>query len=213
MDIFRRALVLLAASRPDGGEPEINRALYDCVQIAVRHRYLDGNHVPYAPVAYEARNAPTPATKGTSSEFKIPDFQWGYMDHQQPDPRNSARYFAIECKRLGKRTRSWVFNLHYVEDGIVRFMDPAYRYGKDVREGAMVGYLESMTRETVLAEVNEAAVSHNLAPLAYLKSGPGPLHEFAHRFERDFRISPFTLSHLWVEAPPRKLSTAPGFEG
>jgi hypothetical protein len=203
MDIFRRALVLLAASRPDGGEPELNRALYDCVQIAIRHRYLDGDHVPYAPVSYEARNAPTPATKGSSSERKIPDFQWGYLDHQQPNPLNSARYFAIECKRLGKRTRSSVFNVLYVEEGVVRFVDPAYKYGKEVSEGAMVGYVESMTREAVLAEVNEAAASHNLSALTYTKSGPGPLHELVHIFEREFRISPFALSHLWVEAPPQ----------
>jgi hypothetical protein len=151
---------------------------------------------------YEARNSPSPETRGTSSENKIPDFQCGYIDHQEPDPLLSGMFFVIECKRLGYPTRSgWRFNRKYILEGVVRFVHTDWRYGKNVGDGAMVGYIESMTVETLITRANKLAISLDLPPLNLAAPDETPLHGLSHELSRDFRITPFKLWHLWIDMP------------
>ena len=200
LEIVRDALLLLSAHHIVGSETDFNRELYNCILRANRARYERGLRVLDVPINYEARNPPSPETKGMSSENKIPDFHCGYIDHQEPDPLRSARYFAIECKRLGRPTRSgWAFNKNYINNGVKRFVSPDWRYGKDVADGAMVGYMESMTPDELVVQVNSVAASLNIPPLERSSGYEKPLHELMHILNRDFPVTPFTLWHVWIE--------------
>jgi hypothetical protein len=198
---MRAALHILATRRPKGGELELNRELFLCILDVNRANQRASDDWFDYPPSYETRNPPTPDTEDSASERKVPDICWGYLDHEEPDPRRSARNFVIECKRLGSSTPSgWVFNVRYVTDGVQRFIDPDWRYGKDVASGAMVGYIESMTADDILAEVNTAAVDSRIPPIRHLTAA-APLHELDHVLARTFRVNPFRLIHLWIEAP------------
>lgn len=200
LETFREALALLSSDSVVGQEPDLNRELYDRLQMADRNRFNRNLRTLIAPIMYEARNPPSPDTKGTSSERKIPDFQCGYIDHQEPDPLRAARFFMIECKRLGHSSKSgWAFNSNYIHEGVMRFVDRNWRYGKDVADGAMVGYIESMTLEELMTEVNRVATSLHLPALESFSGGEKPLHELRHKLTRLFPISPFILWHLWIE--------------
>jgi len=201
--ILKGALELLRTRWPTGGEPELNRELFLCIlEVNRRNHDAGGDHwFDYAP-SYEARNPPTPDTEDSASEKKIPDLYWGYLDHQEMDPRRSSRNFVIECKRLGAPSAAgWVFNVHYMDDGARRFVHPDWRYGKGVASSAMVGYIESMDPDTILDEVNLAGATHGLSPIARVGAPTPPLHELAHAVDRTFEVTPFRLLHLWIEVP------------
>jgi hypothetical protein len=203
--ILRDALILLRDRRPaDCGEPELNRQLFLCLLEVNSMNLQSGSddYFDYPPI-YEGRNPPTPGTEDSACEKKIPDLKWGYLDHESRDGAASARYFIVECKRLGIPTAAgWAFNARYVSDGISRFVHPDWRYGMDVPSGAMVGYVESDAPTSIVAEVNAEASGLGLPPLLDHGLATAPLHEFHHTVERPFEISPFRLAHLWIEAPP-----------
>jgi hypothetical protein len=200
LNILRDALSRLVASGPSGSEVEISRELYFCILEVNRRNRVSGDDWFDHPPTWEAKNPPKTDTSGMSSERKIPDLQWGYVDHEEPDPRSSARHFAIECKRLGPPTKAgWVFNLHYVNNGVVRFLDPDFKYGHTVASGAMIGYVQSMAVDAVLDEVEAATADAGIPTIERRGPHSSPVHEFEHLFSRPFPISPFKLVHLWVE--------------
>ena len=202
--ILRSALHRLRTKGLHGDERTLNRELYFCIlEVNAQNKESgDDSWFDYAPI-YEGRNPPTPDTEDSASEWKIPDLQWGYIDHQEPNPRRSVRNFAIECKRLGTRSSSgWEFNVHYVKNGVRRFTDSQWRYGKDVASGAMAGYVESMTREEIVAEVNRALNKIGVPTLTFPPEAGSPLVETEHSFDRPFEIRPFRLVHLWIDIRP-----------
>lgn len=211
LGLLRDALLLLARDRPTGGEVEISRHLYMCILRANRENQgRSDNWFDYPPI-WEGKNPPHPDTEREQAEKKIPDFQWGYIDHQERDPERSARHFTIECKRLGIPTKNgWAFNLHYVEDGIRRFCDVGHRYGNATRSGAMVGYVESMTIGAVLREVNSAAATLGIAQLRREAASGRRLYELRHEFDRAFEETPFRLTHLWVDLRARAAAPRQG---
>ena len=215
---LRSTLHRLRATRPEGGdELKLNRELYFCILEANKENYEHGHSWFDYPPLLDARNPPTPDTEDSASERKMPDLSWGYMDHQERDPRRSVRNFTIECKRLGSPSKSgWNFNSHYVEDGVRRFTDPEWRYGASVATGSMVGYVESLTPGRILSEVNEALGCLGVPALVLPPRLDDPLTEIDHSFPRPFAISPFRLVHLWIDlrptadqAPPSTWGTSP----
>lgn len=201
--ILRVALDRLRSTISQRGELELNRELYLCIlEVNRENRMLNDLWFDYPPV-FEGRNLPTPDTEDSASEKKIPDLQWGYIDHQAVDPRRSVRSFAIECKRLGSPSRSgWKLNVHYVDDGVRRFIDPEWQYGKDVASGAMVGYVESLSPEEIVVEVNGALDRRGVSSLSLPPGAGEPLIEMEHSFYRPFEVSPFHLVHLWTDIRP-----------
>ena len=201
--VLRSALHRFRANRVQGGESKLNRELYFCLREVNKENRESGGPWIDEQLVYEGRNPPTPDTEDSPSERKIPDLQWGYENHQEADARRSVRSFAIECKRLGTPTPSgWAFNVHYVDDGVRRFADLTWRYGKDVASGAMAGYVESMTAEAIVAEVNGTLDELGVQALALPSGADGPLTEMEHSFGRPFAISPFRLVHLWIDIRP-----------
>lgn len=200
---LRSALHRLRAERPRGDELKLNRELYFCILEVNRENYEYGDSWFDYPPILEARNPPTPDSEDSASEQKIPDLSWGYIDHQERDPRRSVRSFAIECKRLGSPSKSgWNFNSHYVKDGVRRFTAVEWQYGRNVATGSMVGYIESLTRGRILAEVNEELNRLDLPALRPPSGLDDALTEIEHSFHRPFPTSPFRLVHLWIDMRP-----------
>ena len=201
LGILERALELL---RMEEGLPEaevgLNHRLYFCIITASRELYPADKIAPMA----ESNNQPDPDDASRAAcEWKKPDFQWGYLDRYEPDPKRSGRQFVVECKRLGKPCRAdWIFNVNYVVDGICRFRDPKWAYARRFRSGAMVGYLQSMNPRQVLKEVNDEVRRNSLPDLVPTASAsprvPGR-DRLDHTFDRPFEVSPFHLHHLWVD--------------
>ncbi len=204
LTVLVRALAILQ-SRVGSTDSEIslNRELYLCL--------LDANREVYASTGEAFDHAPTPEGKNPPDaddlqrvlrEDKIPDFYWGFIDHSAINPRSGVRNFVIECKRLGKPTRAdWVFNENYINHGVLRFVTKVYGYAKGEKEGAMVGYVQSMDFGDILIEVNRTATGVSVAELegpdgGWQLGGTSNLH---HNLTRPFKISPFYLQHWWVD--------------
>lgn len=199
--ILRSALVRLSTKDPSGNENELNRELYDCILEVNGENHDSGSDdcLDHAPIL-DGPTPPTPGTQGSLIARKRPDLQLGYIDHQATDRRRGVRNFVIECKRLGAPSPSgWVFNVHYVDDGVRRFIDLQWRYGEDVATGAMVGYVESSTLAQIVADVNAALKPLGVPALALPLGAGGHLTEMEHQFDRPFAIRPFRLVHLWID--------------
>ena len=195
--ILERALLLLQAELdlPDS-ECDLNRLFYFRLLKASRDLY------PSEPVSpmMECNNQPDPDDEApVAREHKRPDFQWSYLDKYEPDHERSSKQFTVECKRLGTpRKADWIFNIHYVRNGICRFRDPAWGYGQRFPSGAMVGYWQSMEPAQVLTEVNQEAAKNGLSEIVPVSEQKG-LHHSEHSLDRTFPVSPFRLRHLWID--------------
>ena len=182
-------------------EVELNRHFYFCLLEASRELYPDDEVAPVA----EGNNQPDPDDEARAKrELKRPDFQWVYLDRYEASARHSSKQFVVECKRLGKALRAdWVFNVNYVQHGIIRFREPEWSYAKRFPAGAMVGYWQSMEPHDLHGEVNEEC-SKTAVPALVLNGSwnPGGVSRCSHALTRPFEISPFTLHHLWVDLRP-----------
>lgn len=183
-------------------EIDLNRELYFCLLEANRQQWILGKGFDHPPIS-EAKNPPYPDDEHRAKrESKIPDFQWGLIDHTIIDPRHSARYFVFECKRLGKPPRAdWVLNENYVENGIKRFMTEEHGYAKGEKSGAMIGYIQSMDVKDILKEVNMAAKIASIPLLSFSKDNwhKQGTYNLEQMLIRPFALSPFLLMHFWID--------------
>ena len=184
-------------------EDKLNYELYFCMLVAVRRLGGEDSGINSPPV-YECWNQPLEEEELLDvSRKKRPDFQWGYINHSEPNPRKSAKHYYIECKRLGTPTRKdRVFNQNYVLHGVLKFVKPEWKYGRASSSGTMIGYIQSMEEKNVLAEVNKEAFNRNipkikLSPKGWKKKGVSSLE---HKFNRP-KVLPthFKLRHFWLD--------------
>nr|VFK79658.1 MAG: hypothetical protein BECKSD772D_GA0070982_105829 [Candidatus Kentron sp. SD] len=194
--VFERALVLvMQEEEPPILEKELNRLLDlklvdACVELDKRQRF--SHPTP------ETKNPSDPEFRETQTyEEKRPDFQWTHIDQSIPDAP-VKRSFTIECKRLGKGQN---FNKKYVTRGVIRFRHPGWRYGKDLSEGLMIGYIQSGEHNGIRAKIDETLRSEDIDELTcndseWKKAGVSRLE---HRFTREFPVSPFRLIHFWLD--------------
>lgn len=203
LEVLAMALRLLARENNlPVGENALNRRLYFCILRALRELHKQGVDLITYPV-YEGNNQPDASDEDrVTREDKRPDFQFGFIDHQEPDPDASARQYVIECKRLGESGRAdWVLNLNYVAHGVVRFRDEEHGYGKSRVSGAMIGYVQNSALEQVLDGVNQAASAGGLTAILLSPEGwrRGDVSRLDHRFCRQIQPTSFLLRHLWLE--------------
>lgn len=202
--VFKRALELLATEDDlDVCEDSLNRRLCFCAQRANHELLRSGKGLNW-PFQFDSRNQPDANDiERARREDKRPDFQWGFVDSTEPDPVRQAKHYVIECKRLGKPSRTcWVFNKNYVERGILRFVSAEHGYGKSAPSGAMVGYIRSMPSGDILKEVNGHATRVSLHRI--MLSSDGWVDRGVSRLEQKLDRSeipptPFSLRHLWVD--------------
>jgi len=196
LDVLAEALSRLAANPgPEPDEDSINRRLMRFLDAVTQSRMHRSGGSTLPPAVYEGRSSPAPSDPARASrEFKRPDFAWLWIDDLAADPALSRREFVVECKRLGADP----FPARYVADGILRFISRSHEYGKDMRSGAMVGYLQSILVDVAIERVNAAATSANVPRLQLRDRRGDDAAKLEHRVCRGFAISPFSLTHLWI---------------
>jgi hypothetical protein len=203
LEIVCHALAELRQGQPlPEDEPGLNRKLHFCMRRVNTRLSRQGRGVPCAPV-WEGQNQPLVDDETRAvREDKRPDFQCGFVNLQESDDDRASMFYTIECKRLGRAADRWVFNVNYVDKGVLRFVIEDYGYGKATPSGAMVGYVQSMEFAQILADVNGAASKRSLPPIvleddAWSEDGVSRL---SHRLTRPASLlSPFRLRHLWVD--------------
>jgi hypothetical protein len=211
LKVFARGLAILRdrvlqtrVAQPDAftNEDSLNRELYFCLCEA-NHEALSWPEGPLHQVpVYESRNPPSASDRSRAArEWKRPDFQSGYQDHQAA-PRESVRNFVIECKRVGQSLSGWQLNINYAREGVHRFINPDSGYGRDDEAGAMMGYMKGMQPGDILEEVNAALNQLAVVEIEEPGSGwkvRGVTQLPAHRVVRNFPISPYRIVHQWVD--------------
>jgi hypothetical protein len=200
--LLRRALTALAADCVSEAEDDLNRELYWHL-VRANHEAARDGEPPLPPVTYEGRNPPSASDEERARrEFKIPDFAWGLTDHLATDPRRSAKHFVIECKRLTRPVRrDWIYTKQYIVAGVLRFVREEHAYGKDMRSGAMVGYLQDILAADAIHAVNATAAREAIAALLVRQSNEDEV-DLEHDLDRPFPESPFRLQHLWARVAP-----------
>jgi hypothetical protein len=184
-------------------EDRLNRKLFFCIHRANRQLVDANKHLDW-PLTYEARNQPDADDSVRAlREGKRPDFIWAIYDHLEPDPEKSAKYFVLECKRLGTPPYpGYKLNVNYIKTGINRFVLAEWGYGKSCRSGIMIGYAQSMEMEDILKEVNTEGSAHSLSGIElsskpFITRSVNRLEQELHRPE--VLPTPFSLRHLWVD--------------
>ena len=184
-------------------EDKLNLKLYFCMLEAVRELGGEDSGINSPPV-YECTNQPLEdETHLDIARKKRPDFQWGYINHSEPDPKKSAKHYYVECKRLGTPIRNdWVFNINYISNGVIRFFKRKWNYGRASSSGAMIGYIQSMEAKDILTEVNEEACSSNISVIELSHEGwrKNGVSRLDHEFDRPNVLpSHFKLRHFWLD--------------
>nr|VFK43807.1 MAG: hypothetical protein BECKTC1821D_GA0114238_101833 [Candidatus Kentron sp. TC] len=204
--VFERALMLLGQEEESPIlERELNRLLDvklvdACVELDKKQRF---SH----PVA-EAKNPPDPKFRETQPyEEKWPDFQWTHID-QSMASKPEKRSFAIECKRLGEPVKGRNLNREYVTKGVIRFQHPDWKYGQKLPDGLMIGYVQNGELNEILVEIDGALRDRAINELARDDEGwrEDAVSRLSHRFARKFPISPFRLTHFWLDLRHRKVT-------
>lgn len=206
MSVVTCALELLKNTLPEGrDEDTLNRNLHFHLLNAYRQLEVKGIPTFSSAHTYEGNNQPYHGDLlRVRRENKRPDFQWNLIDHSESDPNNSARYYYVECKRLGSPTPSWVFNENYILNGVVRFITEEHAYGKGDKAGMMIGYVQNMNPHEILNEVNNSANNLSIPLLTLSREGwiVGGITRLDHELVRGFAVSPFGLRHLWIDLRP-----------
>ena len=160
-------------------------------QIEVNNPVWEG---PIQPVKYDE-------LKGGKVR-KRPDFTCKRMNRFASSGDEHEISLHVECKQLGEPTSSsWILNENYVTEGINRFDSSTHEYGKRAPSGFMIGYLVSMTPESVLMGVNGYQKKHlpDNPDLTFAFAG-GKLFESHQALSRK-HVQPekFGLIHLWAD--------------
>ncbi len=203
LELVCQALVelRLKPSLPED-EPGLNRALHFSLRRVNARLSRLGRGVS-APPVWEAQNQPLIDDETRAPrEDKRPDFQCGFVNLQESDDDRASMFYTIECKRLGRPASRWIFNVNYVENGVLRFTTEEHGYGKATSSGVMIGYLQNMEPDDVLGEVNAAGEGRSLPPIILSDGGWGRdgVSRLNHTLTRPARLhSPFDLRHLWLD--------------
>ncbi len=143
---------------------------------------------------------------------KRPDFTCSCYNRFASCPEELEIPFHIECKRLGSPTSpSWNLNKNYVVDGIKRFDCRTHEYGKRASSGMMIGYIISLSPQSILTEVNRYRVRYLKAcpDIAFAWNG-GLVYQAKQSFQRQHVIpTAFRLTHIWADLRHNYLANVP----
>lgn len=165
-------------------------------QVCCKHRdkpYLPQWERPISPVL-------TDELKG-GKIAKCPDFTCSLINSFPTSPEDYELSLHIECKRLGKNSRTWDLNKNYLMNGIMRFDTRAHEYGKRSPSGMMIGYIINSDKQDILSQVNRHLSGALLPEITF------PFNEKVESCDmtisRD-NVEPkeFKLIHIWADLRP-----------
>lgn len=207
LGVFIRALKMLHLEKnlPDA-ENRINETLYLKARLA--YFKLPSKQRPaFFGLFLEPQNQPqTEDDVGEKFLLKKPDLKWRLENKLDPNPNTAIKDYDIECKRLGKPLRKdRVLNEDYVENGILRFLNIEHSYGRGVKFGAMIGYVQNMELDPVTKEVNQYIAQvkkHKIPPIKFPATGfsQEKIVNTTQQLERtEVLPAKFNLRHVWVD--------------
>jgi hypothetical protein len=202
--VFTEALRRLATrTQLESAEEPINFELY-WLSREVHYEMLKSTQgsIPFA-IMFDSRNQPEPDDTVRSSRLKKrPDFGCVITDPQAADFRSAQIGYYLECKRLGHAEGTWILNENYSEHGVCRFMREESAYAKGCKSAAMIGYIQNMEPEDVLADVNSFATKRQVPSLSkavaawaaqdVTRLSQAPL-------KRAFDSSRVEVKHFWID--------------
>jgi hypothetical protein len=201
-EVFRLALERLSGM-PDLplAENPLSRKLHICAMhanvrlAAVGRGFSVGVLVPECAHGPDAVDGPERA-----HEKKRPDFKCIIANTQDFDPTTRNMILDIECKRLGRQA-GWNLNQNYIIHGVRRFRTFEHRYGINVANGIMIGYVQNMEMAEILDDVNahgtiDGSPPLNLSGNRWQVDGVSRLN---HKLDRPYNATPFSLDHMWVD--------------
>jgi hypothetical protein len=203
LDVFTEALNRLGqeSTLPHGEEP-LNLKLYWKAREVHLERLHAKKSIPFY-IDFDSTNQPEPDDTVDSRRLKKrPDFGCALTNEQATDHTKSQIRYSLECKRLGVAAGQWVFNENYSERGMIRFRQTEHSYAKGSTSAAMIGYVQNMLDDDLLAEVNTHAAARNIPSLtkaatAWAAKNTTRLGQDA--LTRDFDTVPVQLRHLWID--------------
>lgn len=202
VEVFRQALIALSKIKQAGkSEPAISCRLNKLVR---RKCFESGKELVF-PIYEVPIFADLSDDDSKLKEAGRPDFTCRLKDKTATSCSNSELDFHIECKCLGRpKSSSWIFNENYVNHGIMRFDQDDKRYGENVPNGMMIGYILSMCTDDICKEVNEELkkTKRKYSSLCF-QSSSGLLKETSQQLVREI-VSPanFAILHLWIVLNP-----------
>ncbi len=202
--VFLESLRRLAAlERLSAAEEPINLELYS-IAVVVHHELLNSakGSLQFT-IDPDSTSLPAPGDSARSPRIKKrPDFKCLIVNAQASDPRRSQMAYYLECKRLGTPEDGLVFNQLYSEKGINRFVIEEHEYAKGCDSAAMIGYVQNMTPDEILAEVNTHASARKLPSLARAAGGwanRGVTKLTQDPLNRSCLPDRILLHHFWID--------------
>ena len=153
-------------------------------------------------IVFDSTNQPELEDSTDSPRLKKrPDFLCILINEQAINPQESQVTYTLECKRLGQAESSWVLNENYSEFGMRRFMEADHSYAKGCSSATLIGYVQNMELDDVLAEVNSHAEARKIPSLtraakSWVKKG---VTDLSNQLPRDFSSEDIHLNHAWVD--------------
>ena len=131
---------------------------------------------------------------------KRPDFTCTLHDTYAESVELYKLDLHIECKCIGfnrKSSPSWDLNNNYVKNGINRFDTLSHEYGKNVKDGIMIGYIISSNKLDIQKNIN-AKLSNKMEKLNF--TSRNKVEKVTTKFIREV-VEPtnFTMHHIWAD--------------
>jgi hypothetical protein len=207
LNIFIQALTKL---RDENILPEEEVELNNILYVNVHQVWCDlpQNQKPVSfSLAANSENPPRIRDEiGQEWTRKKPDFRWTLSDPLEKNPRKATKDYAIECKRLRKKSnKGWDFIKEYVVSGIIRYISKEHSYGIGTKSGVMIGYIQDMSHDEMLRRVNKAlakAKKYKIPEIQFIQNLPkiDGIRNGNHTLSRE-EVDPniFDLRHIWLD--------------
>jgi hypothetical protein len=183
-------------------ENDLNRLFFFAL-VEANYELQKINRGLESPPVYEGNNQPHFSDPVRASrESKRPDFQWGITDIYEAVGQRSAKQFVLECKRLGFSTNNWILNENYIHHGILRFVSSQHAYGLGMESAAMLGYIQSMSDNDILQELNSLLKGDDYPELEVKQTNKARM-TLNHILTRESDSSSLRLEHIWMKLAHR----------
>ena len=197
LEIFCRALDLLTITdEMKKNEDEITKALYPKLGKACFEHIAK----PEIPAWDRKIGAISEGELGFESIGKRPDFTCGFIDPTADAEEKHMVCLHIECKCIGfnrETSPSWDLNNNYIKNGINRFDSLSHEYGRNAKDGIMIGYIISSAKPDIQNIINDK-LPEKIEKLNFVSRSK--VEKVSTKIIREV-VKPvnFTIHHIWAD--------------